>query len=190
MFGIQDLYGETFPLVSYSVLNLNMWPCSISNMLILQGSCLLEYWQKHSNFTSLILKIDISWPRVIVEFGKLQFWLQRIFWSIDGRTFYIWHAWFWLWLTRRLGLYDGPCPTLLRGDKVLIFVPSDCKSGLLQPSDPSSLPDGQNIACPIRMSLYIFLIYDIYHICCTCIDFNGLSGWGGYWFVVYIRRFI
>ena len=27
---------------------------------------------------------------------------------------------------RRLGLYDGPCPNLLRGDKVLIFVPSDC----------------------------------------------------------------
>ena len=26
----------------------------------------------------------------------------------------------------RLGLYDGPCPNLLRGDKVLIFVPSDC----------------------------------------------------------------
>ena len=31
-----------------------------------------------------------------------------------------------LWPTRRLGLYDGPCPNLLRGDKVLIFVPSDC----------------------------------------------------------------
>ena len=31
-----------------------------------------------------------------------------------------------LWLTRRLGLYDGPCPNLLRGDKVLIFAPSDC----------------------------------------------------------------
>ena len=29
-------------------------------------------------------------------------------------------------LTRRLGLYDGPCPNLLRGNKVLIFVPSDC----------------------------------------------------------------
>ena len=30
-----------------------------------------------------------------------------------------------LWLTRRWGLYDAPCPNL-RGDKVLIFVPSDC----------------------------------------------------------------
>ena len=28
-------------------------------------------------------------------------------------------------LTRRWGLYDGPCPNL-RGDGVLIFVPSDC----------------------------------------------------------------
>ena len=32
-----------------------------------------------------------------------------------------------LWLTRRLGLYDGPCLNLLRGDRgVLIPVPSDC----------------------------------------------------------------
>ena len=31
-----------------------------------------------------------------------------------------------LWLTRRLGLYEGPCPNLLRGDKILTFVPSDC----------------------------------------------------------------
>ena len=31
-----------------------------------------------------------------------------------------------LWLTRRLGLYGGSCPILLRGDKVLIFVPTDC----------------------------------------------------------------
>ena len=29
-------------------------------------------------------------------------------------------------LTRRLGLYDGPCLNLLRGDRVLIPVPSDC----------------------------------------------------------------
>ena len=27
---------------------------------------------------------------------------------------------------KTVGLYDGPCPNLLRGDKVLIFVPSDC----------------------------------------------------------------
>ena len=54
-------------------------------------------------------------------------------------------------ITRRRGLYDGPCSNLLRGDKVLIFVPSDCYSGLLQPLDLSSLPDGRSIACPIRM---------------------------------------
>ena len=82
-------------------------------------------------------------------------------------------------LTMRRGLYDGPCPNLLRGDKVLIFVPSDCKSGLLQPSDLISLPDGRSIACPIRMSLYLFLIYNIiYYLCYTCIDFNYLSAWG------------
>ena len=28
--------------------------------------------------------------------------------------------------TLRWGLYDGPCPNLLRGDKILIFDPSDC----------------------------------------------------------------
>ena len=46
---------------------------------------------------------------------------------------------------------------------------------------------GRSIACPIRMSLYIFLLYYIYHLCFTCIDFYGFSAWGGSWFVVYIR---
>ena len=69
-----------------------------------------------------------------------------------------------LWLAGRLGLCDGPCPNLLRGDGVLIFVPSDFWSGLLRPSDLSSLPDGRSIACPIRMSLHIFcyIIFVIY----------------------------
>ena len=40
------------------------------------------------------------------------------------------------------------------------------------------------------MSLYIFLLYYIYHLCFTCIDFYDLSAWGDCWFVVYIRRFI
>ena len=84
----------------------------------------------------------------------------------------------------------GPVQNLLRGDKVLIFVPSDCKSRLLQPSDLSSLSAGRSIACPIRMSLYIFLLYHIYHLCFTCIDFYDLSAWSGCWFDVYIRRFI
>ena len=39
------------------------------------------------------------------------------------------------------------------------------------------------------MSLYIFLLYNIYHLCFTCIDFYYLSASGGCWFV-YIRRFI
>ena len=40
------------------------------------------------------------------------------------------------------------------------------------------------------MSRYIFLLYDIYHLCFTCIDFYDLSAWCGCWFDVYIRRFI
>ena len=61
---------------------------------------------------------------------------------------------------------------------------------LLQPSDLSSLSAGRSIACPIRMSPYIYLLYYIYHLCLTCNDFYDLSAWGGCWFVVYIRRFI
>ena len=34
------------------------------------------------------------------------------------------------------------------------------------------------------------MLYKIYHLCFTCIDFYDLSAWGGCWFVVYIRRFI
>ena len=41
-----------------------------------------------------------------------------------------------------------------------------------------------------RLENYIFLLYHIYHLCFTCIDFYALSAWGGCWFVVYIRRFI
>ena len=40
------------------------------------------------------------------------------------------------------------------------------------------------------MSLYIFLLYYIYHLCFTCIAFYDLSAWGGCWFFVFIRRFI
>ena len=40
------------------------------------------------------------------------------------------------------------------------------------------------------MSLYIFLLYYIYHLCVTCIDFYDHFAWAGCWFVVYIRRFI
>ena len=52
---------------------------------------------------------------------------------------------------------------------------------ILQPSDLSSLSAGLSIACPIRMSLYIFLLYYSYHLCLTCIDFYDLSAWGGCW---------
>ena len=57
-------------------------------------------------------------------------------------------------------------------------------------SDLSSLPDGRSTARQIRMSLNIFLIYNINFLCCLCIDFYDLSAWWGCVFVVYIRRFI
>ena len=59
-----------------------------------------------------------------------------------------------------------------------------------QPSYLSTHPDGRSIACPIRLSLYIYLLYNIYYLCFTCIDFYDLYAWGGYWFVIYIRRVI
>ena len=53
------------------------------------------------------------------------------------------------------GLYDGPCPNLLRGNKVLIFVPSDCKSAILQSSDLSSLPDRWSILSYLEQYFYL-----------------------------------
>ena len=63
-------------------------------------------------------------------------------------------------------------------------------SPLIVSRDSCSHQTWARIACPIRMSLYIFLLYYIYHQCFTCIDFYDISAWGGCWFVVYIRRFI
>ena len=40
------------------------------------------------------------------------------------------------------------------------------------------------------MSLYIYLLYYMYRLCFTCIDFYDLSAWEGCRFVVYIRRVI
>ena len=34
------------------------------------------------------------------------------------------------------------------------------------------------------MPLYIFLLYNIYHLCFTCIDFYDLSAWSSCWFVI------
>ena len=55
---------------------------------------------------------------------------------------------------------------------------------------PELVSAGRSIACPIRMALYIFLLYYIYYLCFTCIDLYDLSALGGCWFSVYIRRFI
>ena len=41
-----------------------------------------------------------------------------------------------------------------------------------------------------QLESIVFLLYYIYHLCFTCTDFYDLSAWGGFWFVVYIRRFI
>ena len=42
---------------------------------------------------------------------------------------------------KAVGTICGPCLNLLKGDRVLIPVPSDCKSGLLQPLDLNSRTD-------------------------------------------------
>ena len=68
------------------------------------------------------------------------------------------------------------CQNLLRGDKVLIYVPSYCLSGLLQPSDLNSLPDWRSIACPTRMSLYIYLINFINYVVCVLIFMTSPLG--------------
>ena len=85
-------------------------------------------------------------------------------------------------LTRRLVLYDWPCLNLLRGDRVLIPVPSDCKSGLIQPFDLSSHTVYFN-GCP-----YIFLIYYYITKYFCAPYFYDLSAFVGCWSSVYIRR--
>ena len=50
--------------------------------------------------------------------------------------------------------------------------------------------ENKNPAKISRYTVYFFLLFYIYHLCFTCIDFYDLSVWGGCWFVVYIRRFI
>ena len=61
-----------------------------------------------------------------------------------------------IWLTRRWGLHNGRCPNLCRGDRVLNLLPSDCKSGLLQPLDHSSRADCAEHSFHLWMSLDIF----------------------------------
>ena len=63
-----------------------------------------------------------------------------------------------LWLTRRLGLYDVSCQNLLRGDRVLILVPSNCFLRLLQPLDLSSVPVRRSTACSNGCH-FLFLAY-------------------------------
>ena len=53
---------------------------------------------------------------------------------------------------------------------------------LLAGTHPAIRPElaSRRAACPIQMSLYMLLIYDIYYYGDkTCIDFYGLPAWGG-----------
>ena len=61
-------------------------------------------------------------------------------------------------------IYDGTCPNLVRGDKALILVPSDCYSGLLKSLDLSSLQDGRNIAYSCGCLYIYFYILFLSHI--------------------------
>ena len=78
-----------------------------------------------------------------------------------------------LWQTKWLLLYRGPCPNLLRGDNVLILVPSDSYSWLFQVLDPSSFPNGRSTACTsgYHYIFMIFLIYSFYQWRCMCNGF-------------------
>ena len=60
--------------------------------------------------------------------------------------------------------------------------------GLLQPSDLSSLPDVRSIACPIRMSSYIYICYILFIIYALRVSIFMTSPLGVS--VVYIRRYI
>ena len=78
------------------------------------------------------------------------------------------------WLTRRLGLYDGPCPNLLRGVKVPIFAPLWLLVGTPSAIRPElASRRAEHILSYSDVTIYIpvFLIYNIYYLCCTCIDF-------------------
>ena len=84
-----------------------------------------------------------------------------------------------LWLTRQLGLYEGPCPNLLRGDKVLIPVP------LMVSRDSFSLLTWARVQ--IVRSTACFNGCTIY----VCVPhFYDLSALVGCWPSVYIRRII
>ena len=77
-------------------------------------------------------------------------------------------------LTRRWGLYCGPCPNLLREDRALILVPSDGQSGLLQSLDLRSLPDGRGTSYSSGCH-QIFLIYYLCYLRYMCTVFLLLS---------------
>ena len=91
------------------------------------------------------------------------------------------------WLTRQRILYGGTCPNLLRGDKALILVPSDCYSDILQSLNLISLPDRRSIAFSCGC-LYIFLIYCFYHLRCLCDSFYDLSALAGSWSSVFRKK--
>ena len=87
-------------------------------------------------------------------------------------------------LTRRLGLYDGPCLNLLRGDRVLIHV------RLIVSWDSFSLWTWARVAQPTYMDVPIYFWYKmillymfVYHIFIT-------SAFVGCWSSVSIRRII
>ena len=75
---------------------------------------------------------------------------------------------------------QGP---VLRPLLLLVGTPSVIRPELAFSRAEHSLPYSD-------VTIYIFLLYYIYHLCFTCIDFYDLSIWGGCLFVAYIRRFI
>ena len=86
----------------------------------------------------------------------------------------------WRALSKPLQRRQGPD---LRPLWLLVGTPSAIRPELAFSRAEHSLPYSD-------VTIYIFLLYYIYHLCLTCNNFYDLSAWGGCWFVVYIRRFI
>ena len=92
-----------------------------------------NYWHRVTDITSFEKYLERSSGHTLTFYLNLvKYRIKNMFWAesllflvlLQACTYYFLSVA--LLLTRRLGLYGGPCQNLLRGDRVLISVPSDC----------------------------------------------------------------
>ena len=106
-----------------------------SNIQIKDGTRRSEFhfvWLENSFTTSM----STVWPSFNREGDRYCVWFFYNLFSLSVA----------LWLTRRWRFYDGTCPNLFRGDRVLILVHSDCLSegpSDLEPEIAFSLGEAQ-----------------------------------------------